>query len=139
MKDNLLDTLKDLLLDSLENSLSKDIKTDKSEENDEKALPETQFEYVSAPKAKSFRILDDEECVKLNVYCQNFLLRVERLGLLIPKGREAIIDQLVQYEADSIGFDEVKWTFINSLNTTLTEKELLFLDFILDENTYIVH
>lgn len=134
MKDNLLDTLKDLLLESIENTLSKP-KNELSNSENNNPSPDTKtVNKISDPSDKSFRILDEEECVKLNIYCQNFLHRVERLGLLLPTGREAIIDQLMDSEADYIGYDEVKWTFINSLNATLTERELVFLDFILNDN-----
>lgn len=134
MKDNILDTLKDLLLESIENTLSKP-KNELSNSENNNPSPDTKtVNKISDPSDKSFRILDEEECVKLNIYCQNFLHRVERLGLLLPTGREAIIDQLMDSEADYIGYDEVKWTFINSLNATLTERELVFLDFILNDN-----
>lgn len=134
MKDNLLDTLKDLLLESIENTLSKPENELSNSENNDQSPDTKTVNKIADPSDKSFRILDEEECVKLNIYCQNFLHRVERLGLLLPTGREAIIDQLMDSEADYIGFDEVKWTFINSLNATLTERELVFLDFILNDN-----
>lgn len=134
MKDNLLDTLKDLLLESIESTLSKPSQYQSNSESSIQESEEETLERVSDASDNSFRIFDEEECVKLNIYCQNFLHRVERLGLLLPKGRESIINQLMESEADYIGFDEVKWTFINSLNATLTERELLFLDFILDDN-----
>jgi uncharacterized protein Smg (DUF494 family) len=139
MKDNLLDALKNLLLDSIESTLSVSAEKGKLDEDGSIQSNDPTLEHVADPKAGSFRIFDDEEYVKLNLFCHNFLLRVEQLGLLLPRIRERIINQLMQSEATTVSFDDVKWTFIDSLNTNLTENELLFLDFVLDEKEDIVH
>lgn len=139
MKDNLIDTLKNLLIDSIENTLGQRNKKDADLPSPAEETHTMTVDHVMAPQEGSYRIFDEEECAKLDLYCRNFLLRVEQLGLLLPKGRESIIEQLLQSDSEIIGFDEAKWIFINSLNTTLTEEQLIFLDFVLSDESLVVH
>lgn len=136
MKDSLLEDLKNLLIDSIdskyENKLSEGDITVETEETVEDVL-------LASPKDQSYRIYDEEECAKLDLTCRDFLLRIEQLQLVGSEQRELIIDKLMQSDTIQVTMDEVRWTVLNALDDELSEEQLLFLDYVLNEEKPLKH
>lgn len=60
----------------------------------------------------SIRIYASQECEKIDVECQGFLLFLEQLGVLDVAGREVVIDRVMALETDEFGLEQLKWVVL---------------------------
>jgi len=73
---------------------------------------------IAKPGLKSIRILSDEEKNLLDEECQNYILRLEKFGLLPPLKRELLIDKLT-----SIGFEPMDIEVVKALSILMLFQE----------------
>ncbi len=65
---------------------------------------------ITIPQSLSVRIFSNEEKSLLDDECQNYIIRLEKFGLLTPQKRELLIDKLT-----SIGFEPMKMKVLKAL------------------------
>ena len=73
---------------------------------------------IQKPGSKSIRVLNDEEKNLLDEECQNYILRLEKFGLLPPLKRELLIDKLT-----SIGFEPMDIEVLKALSILMLFQE----------------
>lgn len=137
MKDSLIESLKNLLFDSLDKEVSASFEEASFKENKANNLSLDDYNEIS--KTHGVRIFSEEECLKLDTHCRDFILYSEQLGILSPIDRETIIDKLMQSESSTVTKEELKWTLIEVLDRNLNSDELNFLDFILSPEKAVAH
>lgn len=59
--------------------------------------------------SKNFRIFCTEEKYKLDIECCDFILFLQRMGILNPVNRELVIDRAMAIENKLISVEEIKW------------------------------
>jgi len=126
MKENIFDVLIYLFENYLDDNIdlqpdSEDIKTELLQAGFEQAEVNNAFNWLEALTEQSnikpsissaFRIFCPQEETKLNLECRNFLLFLERTGILTPTIREIVIDRVMAIENETIALDELKWTVL---------------------------
>jgi Smg protein len=63
------------------------------------------------PSNDSIRIFAAEEN-KINAECRGMLLTLEQLGVLTPKTREIVINQLLEFDDNDLDLIELKWVVL---------------------------
>lgn len=145
MKDNLFE----LLLNLFEQSLSKLQKSQEAGEEDaltqlnEDELIDANAQplHIQSAQHSSTRVLTYEEQMKLTKASYQFLMRMKQWGVIDSEVFELVVHQLQFSESRIVMLQETKWTIRNVLASSLSEKQLSFLDLVLyqTEDAYIVH
>ena len=73
---------------------------------------------ITIPQSLSVRIFSNEEKSLLDDECQNYIIRLERFGLLTPQKRELLIDKLT-----SIGFEPMDIEVVKALSILMLFQE----------------
>ena len=73
---------------------------------------------ISIPQSLSVRIFSNEEKSLLDDECQNYIIRLEKFGLLTPQKRELLIDKLT-----SIGFEPMDIEVVKALSILMLFQE----------------
>jgi len=60
----------------------------------------------------TFRIFSEPEKQKLDIECRNFLLFLERSGILTTTTREIVIDRAMAIENNRLTLEELKWAVL---------------------------
>ena len=79
--------------------------------------PSDQIKIVS-PNKFSTRVFATEERALLDEECQNYIVRLEKFGLLTPQKRELLIDKLT-----SIGFEPMDIEVVKALSILMLFQE----------------
>ena len=128
MKENIFDVLIYLFENYLDDDIdlipdSEGIKTELLQVGFEQAEVNRAFDWLEAlteqnnikPSVSSaFRIFSQQEEVKLDMECRNFLLFLEHSGILTATTREIVIDRAlaIENENEKLTLDELKWTVL---------------------------
>lgn len=67
-----------------------------------------QQKFVCEPSKGALRVFTPEETAKINLGCIQFIKLLERKGILNPKSREMVINQLMQL-GENVVVADVKW------------------------------
>ena len=73
---------------------------------------------ITSPRSLSARVFSDEEKSLLDSECQNYIIRLEKFGLLTPQKRELLIDKLT-----SIGFEPMDIEVVKALSILMLFQE----------------
>jgi Smg protein len=73
---------------------------------------------ITIPQSLSVRIFSNEEKSLLDNECQNYIIRLEKFGLLTPQKRELLIDKLT-----SIGFEPMDIEVVKALSILMLFQE----------------
>ena len=73
---------------------------------------------ITSPQSLSARVFSDEEKSLLDSECQNYIIRLEKFGLLTPQKRELLIDKLT-----SIGFEPMDIEVVKALSILMLFQE----------------
>ena len=73
---------------------------------------------ITIPQSLSVRIFSNEEKSLLDDECQNYIIRLEKFGLLTPQKRELLIDKLT-----SIGFEPMDIEVVKALSILMLFQE----------------
>jgi len=73
---------------------------------------------ITSPQSLSARVFSDEERSLLDSECQNYIIRLEKFGLLTPQKRELLIDKLT-----SIGFEPMDIEVVKALSILMLFQE----------------
>ena len=73
---------------------------------------------ITIPQSLSVRIFSNEEKSLLDNECQNYIIRLEKFGLLTPQKRELLIDKLT-----SIGFEPMDVEVVKALSILMLFQE----------------
>ena len=73
---------------------------------------------IQQPKKHSIRVLSNKEKSLLNEECQNYIVRLEKFGLLSPLKRELLIDKLM-----AIGFEPLDIEVVKALSILMLFQE----------------
>ena len=98
-------------------------------ENLEQAQPKTVI--YNAQKENSVRIFTYEETLKFTKASYQFLMHLNKLGIIGPDSMEIAINHLMLSDSRLVGLNETKWTLRNILSEGLDENQLAFLDLVL--------
>jgi Smg protein len=60
----------------------------------------------------SVRVFAPEECRKLDSEARNFLMELERTGIIDSEGRELIMDRVMALETEQIDVEELRWVIL---------------------------
>ncbi len=71
------------------------------------------------------------EQIKLTKTAQQFLLRMQKYGILSPANTELVLNQLIFSDSRYVGLDETKWTIRNVIADQLDADQMAFLDLVL--------
>ncbi len=126
MKENIFDVLIYLFENYLDSDLvlqpdNEDIKTELIEAGFEQSEVNNAFDWLETLTEKSaikpsvssaFRVFCTQEKRKLDLECRDFLLFLERSGILTPDTREIVIDRAMAVQNDTLSLDELKWTVL---------------------------
>ena len=126
MKENIFDVLIYLFENHLDDDIdllpdSEGIKTELLQAGFEQAEVNRAFDWLESlteqnnikPSISSaFRIFCQQEEIKLDLECRNFLLFLEHSGILTPTTREIVIDRALAIENERLTLDELKWTVL---------------------------
>ena len=126
MKENIFDVLIYLFENYLDDDIdllpdSEGIKTELLQAGFEQAEVNRAFDWLESlteqnnikPSISSaFRIFCQQEEIKLDLECRNFLLFLEHSGILTPTTREIVIDRALAIENERLTLDELKWTVL---------------------------
>lgn|SRR3990167_1016416 len=83
------------------------------------------------PSADSFRVFSDEECQLINTDCRNYILSLERQGVLTPLSREVVIHQTLELINEGIDLNLLKWvTLMVLFNMPNSEIALSHMEFL---------
>lgn len=90
---------------------------------------------------RSIRIFREEECLRLPVDCQGFLILLEQLKVIDAVMRERIIERAMALGLDEIDLDHFKWVIMMVLLNNDEESPSFFWleDFLLDDDGYPLH
>lgn len=69
----------------------------------------TEKNSIKPSISSAFRIFCDEEKIKLDLECRNFLLFLEHGGIITACTREIVIDRALATEHEKLTLDELKW------------------------------
>ncbi len=123
MKENIFEVLLYLFENYLDNEVemlpdSDAIRTELLEAGFESIEVSKAFEWLESLGSRrelepivssAFRIFSAEETNKLNLECRNFLIFLERTGILIADSREIVIDRVMALENEEISLEKLKW------------------------------
>lgn len=98
-------------------------------ENLEPDLPKAVI--VKAPKANSVRVFTYEEKIKFTKASYQFLMHLNKLGVIDSEPMEMAINHLMLSDSRLVSLNETKWTLRNILGEGLDESQLAFLDLVL--------
>ena len=126
MKENIFDVLIYLFENYLDDDIdlipdSEGIKTELLQVGFEQAEVNRAFDWLETlteqnnikPSISSaFRIFCQQEEIKLDIECRNFLLFLEHSGILTATTREIVIDRALAIENEKLTLDELKWTVL---------------------------
>ncbi len=126
MKENIFDVLIYLFENYLDSDLAlqpdnEDIKTELVQAGFEQSEVNNAFDWLETLTVESaikpsvssaFRVFCAQEQRKLDLECRNFLLFLERSGILNPDTREIVIDRAMAVENETLSLDELKWTVL---------------------------
>jgi len=126
MKENIFDVLIYLFENYLDDDIdllpdSEGIKTELLQAGFEQAEVNSAFDWLEALTEQSsikpnitsaFRIFCQQEEIKLDMECRNFLLFLEHTGILTTTTREIVIDRAMAIENEKLTLDELKWTVL---------------------------
>ncbi|MCF6251194.1 MAG: DUF494 domain-containing protein [Methylococcaceae bacterium] len=126
MKENIFDVLIYLFENYLDDDIdllpdSEGIKTELLQAGFEAAEVNSAFDWLETLTEQSnikpnitsaFRIFCQQEEVKLDIECRNFLLFLEHTGILTATTREIVIDRAMAIENEKLTLDELKWTVL---------------------------
>jgi len=73
---------------------------------------------ITSPQSLSVRVFSAEEKALLDNECQNYIVRLEKFGLLTPQKRELLIDKLT-----SIGFEPMDIEVVKALSILMLFQE----------------
>ena len=115
MKENIFDVLMYLFENYMENEM---IKTELEEAGFNQTEVIKAFDWLESLSlqgsidpmvAPAFRIFSTQEQHKLDLECRNFLMFIERSGILSPGNRELVIDRAMALENEEISLEKLKW------------------------------
>ncbi len=126
MKENIFDVLIYLFENYLDDDIdllpdSEGIKTELLQAGFEPAEVNSAFDWLETLTEQSnikpnitsaFRIFCQQEEIKLDIECRNFLLFLEHTGILTATTREIVIDRAMAIENEKLTLDELKWTVL---------------------------
>lgn len=155
MKENIFDVLiylfENYLNDNLEHLPDNEgIKVELIEAGFEKSEVNSAFDWLETLTEKSqiqlntpsaFRIFNSVEQLKLDLECRNFLLFLERTGILTSNTREIVIDRTMALEQETLSIDELKWTVLMVL-LSQSDDEIAFSrmeDIVYDITPALLH
>lgn len=91
----------------------------------------TQIEILKPLSKEAIRVVSIDERVKLTKASQQFLFRLQQIGILSPDLFEVILNQLTFSESRYVGLQETKWAVRKVLMSSLNADQTAFLDLIL--------
>lgn len=89
---------------------------------------------LTPPSSHSFRVFSEYERELFSTECQNFIVSLEKQGILNPSTRELVIQQAMDLQSEGIDISLIKWVALMVLfnkpeeSEALTCMELLVLD-----------
>lgn len=155
MKENIFDVLIYLFENYLEDDLdlipdSEGIKTELVQAGFEQTEVNNAFDWLETLTEQSsikpsissaFRIFSQQEEIKLDMECRNFLLFLEHSGILTATTREIVIDRAMALEHKTLALDELKWTVLMVL-LSQTDDDVAFSrmeDIVYDLTPALLH
>ncbi|MFW5444070.1 MAG: DUF494 family protein [Methylococcaceae bacterium] len=126
MKENIFDVLIYLFENYLDDAIdllpdSDGIKTELIQAGFEQTEVNNAFDWLETLAEQSiiktnithaFRIFCQQEEIKLDLECRNFLLFLEHTGILTATTREIVIDRAMAIDHETLTLDELKWTVL---------------------------
>ena len=121
MKENIFDVLMYLFENYLEDEIeiqpdNESIKTELEEAGFNSSEVIKAFDWLESLNLQgtidpttAFRIFSAQEQNKLDMECRNFLMFIERSGILSPANRELVIDRAMALENEEISLEKLKW------------------------------
>lgn len=92
---------------------------------------QTQVEILRPLSQNAVRVVSVDERVKLTKKSQQFLFRLQRIGILSADMLEIILNQLTFSESRYVGLQETKWAVRKVLMSSMDADQTAFLDLIL--------
>lgn len=83
----------------------------------------------------AIRVFNEQECWMLDTECRNFILSLERQGILTPYTRETVIHQTLELIHEGIDISLIKWvTLMVLFNTPGCEDALAHMEFLMEHD-----
>ncbi len=103
------------------------------------SLAEQSVIKPSIPSA--FRIFTQQEEIKLDLECRNFLLFLERSAIIDGITREIVIERAMAFDNKTLSLKELKWTVLLVLLSHSDDDEAYFKmeDIIYDLTPFLLH
>ncbi len=80
---------------------------------------------INTPQLNSFRIFSDYELETLGQECLNFIIDLEKQGILNPVTREMVLHQAIELCSEGIDLNLIKWVTLMVLFNQPDEGEAL--------------
>lgn len=135
MKDNLFEMLLNLFEQSLSQLQEEHQPVDSQDDHAAEAVLHNPYKglYIKASNQKSTRIFTCEEQMRMTKASYQFLMRMKAWGVIDEYSFELVMNELELSESSIINLEETKWTIRQVLSNTLNEKQLAFLDAVLNQ------
>lgn len=90
-----------------------------------------ELEFIKAARSDTVRVFTPSEQSKLTKASYQFLMRLQKTGLIHSGTMELIINRLLFSDSRYVSLRETKWTIRNTLVDALSSEQLIFLELIL--------
>jgi Smg protein len=92
-------------------------------------------------QTKTIRVFSEEECLMFDVQSRNFLMSLEKQGILSPLMRETVINQVIYLEQEGVDINLIKWvTLMVLFNQPKSDSALSLMELmVLDESRGGIH
>ena len=92
-------------------------------------------EEKTQPSTHSFRVFSEEEIWLINIECRNYILSLERQGILTPQTREMVIHKTLELINEGVDLNLLKWvTLMVLFNMPDCENALSHMEFLVLNN-----
>ncbi len=94
-----------------------------------------------APKERSIRVFNQEECIRLGPEGRGYLMYLEQIGILSPMHRELVLDRLMALDAEEIEVEDIKWVVLMVLFSQPGEEAAYarMEDLVFEERAALAH
>ena len=70
-----------------------------------------------AGSGPAVRVFSESELARLSTECREFLMTLERLGVLSAPQREIVVDRMLALDADELDTEQLKWVVLMVLSS----------------------
>lgn len=98
--------------------------------------------YYPTQTHTGLRVFSHYECLKISKKSREFLIKLEKMGILNPQIRECVIDQLIQFETEenrAIPLTHTKWVIFQTLFHDAPPVHVAYLEWLLFRKMVEVH